>query len=176
MFYTLHRSLKVIAYAMVLLVAWKIYERREIFEPLSIWYDVWDNGGFRVAEPRTMAGRAIHVVNSQTFVLATRARRFNVRLMGLKAPVADRSVEAMERERQRHEALEKLIKGNWVYLEIGYENLDSLGGVAFLGSTNVNAQLVLQAKASANKESVRDLPSDSQYALLWAQRRRTAVK
>ena len=171
MFYTLHRGIKAVMYCAVLLMVWKLYERREVFEPILIWYDVWDNGGLRVGEPKTIAGRATHVLNSQTFVLSTRARgRFNVRLMGLKSPMADQSIEAAERERARRDALEKIIRNNWVHVEVSHENLDSLGGVVFLGPTNINANLVFHNLASASKESVQGLPKDSQYALLWSQR------
>jgi hypothetical protein len=177
MFYTIHRCIKLACWCAVFLVAWKIYERREIFEPAVIWYDVWDNGGLRVEEPKSIAGRVEHVIGSQTFVLATRShKRFNVRLMGLKSASEDRSIEALAKEMERREALEKMIKGNWVHLEPSYQNMNSLGGVVFLGPTNVNAELVRLGVARANKETAKGLPQDSQYALLWASRHRVASK
>ena len=177
MFYTIHRCIKLVCWCAVLLVAWKLYEQRAVFEPALIWYDVWDNGGLRVDEPKSIAGRVEHVIGSQTFVLATRShKRFNVRLMGLRPPSEDRSIEAMAREQTRREALNKIVKGNWVHLEISYENMNSLGGVTFLGTTNVNAELVRLGVARADKGSVKGLPKESQYALLWASRHRVTEK
>jgi hypothetical protein len=173
MFYTIHRCIKVVAYCAALFVVWKLYEQREVFEPAVIWYDVWDNGGLRAPEPRRIAGRVLHVINSQTFVLSTRASgRFNVRLMGLKPPSTEMTVDSIERERTRRDALEKMIGEKWVHVEIAYENLNNLGGLVFLGPTNVNADLVLRRLATSNKETVKGLSRESQYALLWALRRR----
>src|SRR5688572_19715340 len=133
MFYTIHRCVKLLCWCAVLFVGWKLYERREVFEPALIWYDVWDNGGLRVEKGKSMAGRVHNVIGSQTFVLGARGqKRFNVRLMGLKASTEDRSLEALAKEQGRREALEKMIGGNWVHLEVSYENMNSLGGVVFL--------------------------------------------
>ena len=177
MFYTIHRCVKLVCWCAVLFVGWKLYEHREVFEPALIWYDVWDNGGLHVAGPKAIAGRVDLVIGSQTFVLTTRGqKRFNVRLMGLKAPSEDRSLESLAKEQGRREELAKMIKGNWVHLEISYENMNNLGGVIFLGPTNVNATLVRMGVARADKETVKGLPTDSQYALLWASRHRVAAK
>jgi hypothetical protein len=177
MFYTIHRCIKLLSWCVVLLVAWKIYERREVLEPVFIWYDVWDNGGLRVPEPKAIAGRVEQVLSSQIFILTTRShKRFNVRLMGLKSSSEDRSLEAFAKEMERRKELEKMIKGNWVHVEISYENLNSLGGVVFLGPTNVNAELVRLGVARANKETAKGLPKESQYALIWAARHRADRK
>jgi hypothetical protein len=177
MFYTIHRCIKLVCWCAVLLAGWKLYENREVFEPAVIWYDVWDNGGLRVAQPKSIAGRAENVIGSQTFVLATRGqKRFNVRLMGLKGPSEDRSLEAFAKEQARREALQKMIQGNWVHLEISYQNMNNLGGIAFLGPTNVNAELVRMGVAMVDKVSVKGLPKESQYALLWASRHQFANK
>jgi hypothetical protein len=167
MFYTIHRCLKILAYAAVCLLALKLYESREVFEPALIWYDVWDNGGLHVPEPKAIAGRVLHVANSQTFMLSTRdRRRFNVRLMGLKPPLsADRSVESIEKEKHRRDALEEMIRGEWVYIELAYENFDSIGGVVFLGPTNVNADLVLHGLASKRRKDCRRIRNTPSFGL-----------
>lgn len=177
MFYTIHRCIKALCYGVALLVAFKLYENRAVFEPALIWYNVWDNGGMHVPEPKSMSGRVAYVIGSQTFVLATRSGdRFNVRLMGLRPPSDDRSIEALAHEKGRKDALKKMIEGQWVHLEISYENLNNLGGVAFLGSTNVNAELVRLGVARSRMETAKGLPGDSQYALIWASRHRMALK
>jgi hypothetical protein len=87
MFYTLHRAMKFTLFCVFLFVAWKVYEHRRVFQPALIWYDVWDNGGFKQPPLRQVDGRVEKVLTSQVFMLAaTNAARFNVRLMGLADP------------------------------------------------------------------------------------------
>src|SRR5687767_1764713 len=108
MFYTLHRAVKFLIFLVFAGVAWKFYERREIFEPAIVWYRVWDNGGLHITDPvRTVGGRVVRVINSQTFVLRPREGvRYNVRLMGLHEPDKEITARNIELEKSRKKALE----------------------------------------------------------------------
>jgi endonuclease YncB( thermonuclease family) len=175
MFYTIHRAIKFLCICALLGVAFKMYQHRAALQPAFIWYDVWDNGGFRSPEPTTASGRVEQVINSQTFVVDCRSNkqriRFNFRLQGLQEP-SKGTLEGVEREKKAREALAGLIDKQWVHLEITYQNGNNLGGVAFVGGTNVNAELVRQRNASTSKALVKGLSKESQYSLLWANRHR----
>jgi hypothetical protein len=51
-----------------------------------------------------------------------------------------------------------------------------LGGIVFLGSTNINAQLVHESLAFTDKNLVKGFPKDIQYQMLWSKRHRMAGK
>jgi hypothetical protein len=180
MFYTIHRAIKFLCICALLGVAFKLYQNRSALEPAYIWYDVWENGGFHLPPPTTTSGRVLQVLNSQTFVVDCRSGkqrvRFNFRLQGLREPSTEITLEAVEREKKRREALAALIDKEWVHLEITYQNGNNLGGVAFVHGTNVNAELVRQRNASTSKDLVKSLSKESQYSLLWANRHRGEAK
>src|SRR5678815_5654310 len=104
MFYAIHRAIKFALFCCVLWVGWKAYQHRQVAEPALIWYDVWDNGGFREQPMPTMDGRVEKVLGSQTFVLkGTNVTRYNVRLMGLRDPSRETTLDVLEKERKRAE-------------------------------------------------------------------------
>jgi hypothetical protein len=173
MFYTIHRCLKLLVLSAFVWVAWKLYERREVVEPAWVWADVWDNGGFNTPEPNTVGGRVTKVVNSQTFIMAPKkGMRFNVRLLALRPPASELTIEAMEREKLRREALEDLILNKWVHVELHYSKDNNIGGIVFCEGTNINATLVQRRLASSTRDLVKGLPKESQYSMLWAMRHR----
>jgi hypothetical protein len=176
MFYTLHRAVKFLLFCGWLFVAWKVYEQRRALDPAIIWYEVWENGGFREKPNPTVNGVAQSVLNSQTFTLHTtnNAALLNVRLLGLQDPSKEQSVEIAEKEKKRRDALDQLIKGQELLLHIGYENFNNVGGIAFLGKTNVNAWLVLQGLAFTDQELVKGYPKEIQYQMLWSKRHASA--
>ena len=173
MFYAIHRAIKFVLFLCVLWVGWKVWQNRQVAEPALSWYDVWDNGGFREHSMPTMDGRVEKVLGSQTFVLkGTNVNRYNVRLMGLRDPSRETTLDVLEKERKRAEALKKLIEGKEIRLAIGYENFTSLGGIVFLGTTNINAHLVRERLAFTDKELVKGFSKEIQYQMLWSKRHR----
>lgn len=172
MFYTLHKAVKLLTLLAFLGVAWKLYERRAIFEPVEIWYQVWENGGFKTRDPiRTIGGRVVRIINSQTFVIRPRENvRYNVRLMGLAEPDKTFTPRNFDLEIIRKKALEDLLLDNWIHVELLHENGDSIGGCVFLNSTNLNAHLVQQRLAKTSPRTIAGMPRDHQYALLYASR------
>jgi hypothetical protein len=173
MFYTIHRAIKIFLWCCVLFVGWKIYQHRRVAEPAVIWYEVWDNGGFREKPMPVVDGVVERVLSSQTFAMKTTnaaAQRVNVRLLGLEESSKDRSADVLIKEQKRTEALDKLIKGQNVRLHVGYENFNNLGGVLFLGPTNVNAWLVRQRLAFTDKKLVKGFNKEFQYQMLWSKR------
>jgi hypothetical protein len=154
-------------------VGWKAYQHRQVAEPALIWYDVWDNGGFHEKPMPMIDGRVEKVLTSQTFILtATNLNRYNVRLMGLSDPSKNLTREVLEKERKRADALKDLIEGKEVRLAISYENFNNLGGVVFVGATNINAQLVRERLAFTEKELVKGFSKEIQYQMLWSKRHR----
>src|SRR3954447_24252938 len=177
MFYALHRAVKLVLFCFVLWIGWKVYQHRQVAEPALIWYDVWDNGGFREKPMPIIDGRVEKVLSSQTFVLsATNLNRYNVRLTGLSEPSKTLTMEILNRERKRADALKSLIEGKEVRLAISYENFNNLGGVVFLGPTNINAHLVHERLAFTDKELVKGFSKDMQYQMLWSKRHRVTNK
>ena len=173
MFYALHRFVKFVLFCCVLWVGWKVYQHRQVAEPALIWYDVWDNGGFQEKPMPMIDGHVNKVLTSQTFILtATNMSRYNVRLMGLSEPSKNLTTQILEKERKRTEALKDLIEGKEVRLAISYENFNSLGGVVFIGPTNINAQLVRERLAFTDKELVKGFSKEIQYQMLWSKRHR----
>ena len=173
MFYALHRAVKFVVFCCVVWVGWKAYQHREVAEPALIWYDVWDNGGFNEKPMPMIDGRVNKVMTSQTFILtATNMSRYNVRLMGLTEPSKNLTREILEKESKRADALKNLIEGKEVRLAISYENFNSLGGVVFIGPTNINAQLVRERLAFTDKELVKGFSKEIQYQMLWSKRHR----
>ena len=173
MFYTIHRAIKFLLFCGLLLVGWKAYQHRRVAEPAVIWYEVWDNGGFRQKPMPVVNGAVERVLSSQTFTMKTTnaaAPRVNVRLLGLEDPSKDRSPDVLIKEQKRTEALDKLIKGQEVRLHVGYENFNNLGGVVFLGRTNVNALLIQQRHAFTERELVKGFNKEFQYQMLWSKR------
>jgi len=176
MFYAIHRTIKFALFCGVLWVVWKAYEHRQVAEPALIWYDVWDNGGFNEKPMPMLNGHVEKVLSSQTFIMSgTNHARFNVRLMGLRDPSKDTSIAAMEHEKKRHEALKDLIEGKDVRLAMGYENFNNVGGIVFLGTTNVNSYLVRDRMAFTDKELVKGFSKEIQYQMLWSERHRVGV-
>ena len=177
MFYTIHRVIKGLVICAALFVGWRIWENRAVFEPGWVWLDVWDNGGFRVEPKETTAGRVKRVVNSQTFTMAPRKGLWvNVRLMGLKDPAQEVTVEGKEKERVRKEALEAMILDRWVHVELLYANEQNLGGIVYAGGTNINAEMVRLGHAKSSREMVKTFPKEAQYSMLWAIRNRVEEK
>ena len=174
MFYAIHRTIKFLMFCCVAAVCWKAYQHRYVLEPAIIWYEVWDNGGFRENAMPSVGGKVEQVMGSQTFILKTtnKIARVNVRLLGLREPSKNLSVDILEKEKMRKEALEDLIKGKDVRLDLAYENFNNVGGIVFLGSTNVNAYLVQQKLAFTDKELVRGFTKEIQYQMLWSKRHR----
>jgi endonuclease YncB( thermonuclease family) len=177
MFYTIHRAIKFLLLCGWAFVGWKVYEHREIFEPVAIWMDVWDNGGFDTPPVDVARGKVVRVVNSQTFIFEpAKGSRVNVRLMGLNDPVAEISVAAREKENIRRKALEDLILNKEVKVELIYQNANNVGGIVFAnGTNNVQANLVLNGYAVSSKERLKGFPKQDQYSLMWAQRHRTRI-
>jgi hypothetical protein len=178
MFYTLHRAVKFLLFCGWLFVGWKVYQHRRVMEPAVIWYEVWENGGLREKPKPTVNGVAQAVLNSQTFILKTtnNATLLNVRLLGLRDPSKEQSLDSTQKENKRREALDKLIKGKETLLHLGYENFNNVGGIAFLGKTNVNAWLVQQGLAFTSPELVKGYSKDIQYQMLWSKRHAVANK
>lgn len=173
MFYALHRFVKFVLFCCVVWVGWKAYQHRQVAEPALIWYDVWDNGGFREKPMPMIDGRVEKVLTSQTFILtATNMNRYNVRLMGLSDPSKNLTREVLEKERKRADTLKDLIEGKEVRLAISYENFNNLGGVVFVGATNINAQLVRERLAFTEKELVKGFSKEIEYQMLWSKRHR----
>ena len=172
MFYAIHRAIKFALFCCVLWVGWKFYQHRHIAEPALIWYDVWENGGFREKPMPHLTGVVERVLTSQTFIMKTtnNAPRVNVRLLALKEPSKNLTMDILEKEKMRKEALEELIKGKEVKLDIAYENFNNLGGMLFLNGTNINAYLVQQRLAFTEKELVRGYIKETQYQMLWSKR------
>ena len=172
MFYAIHRAIKFTLFCCALWVGWKLYEHRHVAEPALIWYDVWDNGGFREKPMPTVTGVVERVLTSQTFIMKTTnsAPRLNVRLLALHEPSKDLTLGLLEKEKMRKEALEDLIKGKEVRLDIAYENFNNIGGVLFLNGTNVNALLVHQRLAFTDKALVKGYTKEVQYQMLWSKR------
>jgi hypothetical protein len=172
MFYALHRALKLMLFCAVAAVAWQIHKHREIFEPTLIWYDVWDNGGFEVKNKMpAMTGSVERVLNSQTFVLkSTNSIRSNVRLLGLKDPPKELSIDSIQKEKDRKQALQDIIEGKNIQLDVGYENMNNVGGIVYIDKTNVNAQLVRQRLAFTSKDLLKGFPKELQYQMLWSKR------
>src|ERR1051325_8004663 len=173
MFYALHRAVKFVLLCCVLWVGWKANQHRQVAEPALIWYDVWDNGGFQEKPMPMIDGSVYKVLTSQTFILtATNMTRYNVRLMGLSEPSKNSTMDILDKERKRAEALKTLIEGKEVRLAISYENFNNLGGIVFLGSTNLNAYLVRERLAFTDKELVKGFSKEIQYQMLWSKRHR----
>lgn len=172
MFYAIHRAIKFALFCCLLWVGWKLYEHRHVAEPALIWYEVWDNGGFREKPMPTVIGVVERALNSQTFTLKTtnNAPRLNVRLLALREPSREAALDMLEKEKKRRDALEKLVKGKEIVLHISYENFNNVGGIAFLGKTNLNAWLVQQGLAFTDKELVRGYTKEIQYQMLWSKR------
>jgi hypothetical protein len=172
MFYAIHRAIKFVLFCCLLWVGWKMYQHRDVVEPAFIWYDVWDNGGLREKPMPTVNGVVERVLNSQTFTLKTtnNSPRLNVRLLGLGEPSKQQSVEAIENEKKRRDALEELIKGKEIVLHVAYENFNNVGGMVFLGKTNLNAYLVQQRFAFTDKDLVKGYTKEIQYQMLWSKR------
>lgn len=176
MFYTIHRAVKFLLLCVVLGIGWKIYERRAMFEPALIWYDVWENGGFNAPKVEIVSGRVLHVLNSQTFLLAPKkGARLNVRLMGLRDPNVEISIEAQEKERIRREALQELVQDKWVHVELQYQNANNIGGVVFINGQNLNAELVRRGLANSSIDLIKGFPKETQYTMLWSLRHRTRI-
>jgi len=173
MFYALHRAIKFALFCGVLWVLWKAYEHREVAEPALIWYDVWDNSGFNEKPMPTLDAHVERVLSSQTFVMfATNHVRYNVRLSGLRDPSKEMTVGAIEKENKRRDALKDLIEAKDVRLAISYENFNNLGGIVFVGRTNINAELVHESLAFTDKDLVKGFSKDIQYQMLWSKRHR----
>jgi len=171
MFYAIHRTIKFTLFCCALWVVWKAYEHRQVVEPAFIWYDVWDNGGFDEKPMPKISGHVEKVLSSQTFILTkTNSVRYNVRLMGLRDPSKDLSLESLEREKKRREGLRDLIEGKDVSLNLAYENFNNIGGIVFLNSTNINACLIQQHLAFTDKELVKGFSKEIQYQMLWSKR------
>jgi hypothetical protein len=177
MFYTLHRALKLAFFCALIFVGYEIYLHRQVFEPALIWYDVWDNGGFNAPPLPAMRGHVEKVLSSQTFTFrGTNATRYNVRLTGLREPSQNPTLDMLERERKRKQALAELIENKDIRLDLNYENLNNLGGIAYLGVTNINACLVQRRLAFTDKDLVKTFPQDVQYQMLWSKRHRVDAK
>jgi hypothetical protein len=85
------------------------------------------------------------------------------------------SLDILEREKKRKEALKDLIEGKEIRLNIAYENFNNLGGVVFLGKTNINALLVHESRAFTDKELVKGFTKEIQYQMLWSKRHRVTT-
>ena len=173
MFYAIHRAIKFLLFCGLLWLGWKAYQNRHVVEPAIIWYEVWDNGGLREKPMPIMNGVVERVLSSQTFTMKTTnalAPRVNVRLLGLREPSKDRTPDILIKEQKRTQALDKLIEGREVRLHVGYENFNNVGGVLFLGTTNINAYLIQQRFAFTDKELVKGFNKEIQYQMLWSKR------
>lgn len=172
MFYRLHRLAKLLGWIFVLGIFAFVWQQRAVFEPILVWYQVYDNGGIEITEqlPRVQ-GRAFDVADGQTVRLRTADRRYYlVRLAGLEAPVPPLSPAEQAREKQRREELRSLVLSNWVHVEVTYADNNSVLGVLHANDININLHFITNGLATLNRDYIKRMPRDIQYNFFAAAR------
>jgi hypothetical protein len=171
MFYLLHRLVKWFFALLVLGCIFWVWTQRAAFEPVWVWYDVYENGGIQKTEHLPMVnGQGIAVFDGHTFQMKSGNQILSVRLTGFDLPEAPFSPEQIAEEKHRREFLRHAVVGKPVQVEITYSNVNSLLGVVHVGSTNLNTYYVTSGLGHFNREYVKSTPRDLQYKFFAAAR------
>lgn len=171
MFYALHRLVKYLCIlALIGCVAWA-YTQRAALDPLWVWYDVYENGGIQKTDPLpVMSGEGLSVTDGHTFQMKSEGRTYAVRLTGLDLPEPPLTPEKIEQEKRRREFLRAAVIGKPVRVEITYSNQNSLLGIVYTGTTNLNTYYVANDLSHFNRDYVKTTPRDLQYKFFAAAR------
>ncbi|MGV3771883.1 MAG: thermonuclease family protein [Verrucomicrobiales bacterium] len=177
MFYAIRRIIKFFVLLFFVCVGVVMYQNRHVFEPVGIWYEVYQNNGFKKGEALpVVSGAANYVTDSRTFQLK-RAKMplFIVRLAGLDEPnLRPTSVEAAKAEAEGKKILKELIEGEVVNVDVTYNANNSGLGICYRGQTNINLHLIKEGIAQLKPEYIKPLPAKLQYEFFHA--RRVAMK
>lgn len=171
MFYTLHRLVKGLCWALLLACLYWVWLQREALEPAYVWYNVYRNGGIDQTEPLpTLQGKGSYVLDGHTFQMRSGKNVYSVRLTGLGIPTPPLTPRELLLEKARREFLRHAVLSNRVHVEITYSNRFSLLGVAYVGKTNLNIHFVTNGLSQFKPEYVKGVPRDLQYRFFAAER------
>jgi hypothetical protein len=176
MFYAIRRMIKLFVLLCFLGFFFVLYLHRNDFEPAFVWYDVWDNGGItnKTTLPE-IRGHATALFNSRTFQFRTdQGKILAVRLTGLNDVGTPATSAEVKEELHRRDLLRPMVLSNYLHIDVTYSNLNSVLGIVYSGSTNVNTRLIAIGSAQLKTEYIKSLPAKSQYDFFYA--RRAAAK
>ncbi len=171
MFYLLHRLVKWFFVLLALGCVYWVWTQRAAFEPMWVWYDVYENGGIQKTERLPLVnGQGIGILDGHTFQMKSGNQILSVRLTGFDLPEPPFSPAQITEEKRRREFLRNIVVGQPVQVEITYSNLNSLLGIVHVGSTNLNTYYVSNGLGHFNREYVKSTPRDLQYKFFAASR------
>jgi hypothetical protein len=171
MFYLLHRLVKWFFILLALACVYWVWTQRAAFEPMWVWYDVYENGGMQKTDRLPLVnGQGISVLDGHTFQMKSGNQVLSVRLTGFDLPEPPLSPSQIAQEKRRREFLYRAIVGKPVQVEVTYSNVNSVLGVVHLGSTNLNTYYVTSGLGHFNREFVKSTPRDLQYKFFAAAR------
>ncbi len=171
MFYLLHRMVKWFFLLLALACVYWIYLQRAAFQPLWVWYDVYENGGIqKTGALPIVQGQGLAVLDGHTLQMKSGPKVFSVRLTGFDIPAIPLSPPEFLQEKRRLETLRAAVVGQPIRVEITYSNQNSLLGVVRVGTTNLNTYFVANGLSRFNREYVKSTPRELQYKFFAAAR------
>ena len=171
MFYLLHRLVKWFFVLLAVGCVFWVWTQRAAFEPVWVWYEVYENGGIQKTEHLpVVTGQGIGVLDGHTFQMKSGHDILSVRLTGFDLPEPPLSPAQLSEEKHRREVLRNIVVGKGVQVEITYSNVNSLLGVVHAGRTNLNTYYVTSGLGHFNREYVKSTPRDLQYKFFAAAR------
>jgi endonuclease YncB( thermonuclease family) len=171
MFYLLHRLVKWFFVLLAFGCVFWVWTQRAAFEPLWVWYDVYENGGIqKTGNLSVVNGQGIGVFDGHTFQMKNGNQIISVRLTGFDLPEPPLTPAQIAEEKRRREFLRNAVVGKPVQVEITYSNANSLLGVVHADGTNLNTYYVTSGLGHFNREYVKSTPRDLQYKFFAAAR------
>ncbi len=175
MFRAIRRVIIVIVFGLVAAGAVVAYQHREVFQPPIDYYTLWrERGDLQPKIVGHLKGQVTSVVNGDTFRLKDEeGHGYVIRLAGIEAPDWRRARDPVKRELAGSSKtnLISLLMSNQVEIDLTFKTPRRIGiGVAHLGETNVNLNVAQTGWAAVNRDYIKCLPLNDQYALVRAER------
>jgi endonuclease YncB( thermonuclease family) len=161
----------------ILLLVWA-WNHRDAAYPVTNLYHAWRLGGKATPPVESRTLTAMKVFNGESFQAKNSVGDiFTVRLAGVAAPDPAHPLPKVRASaKASREFLAGLVGTNTVRVDVTLTNeFRVMLGVAYRGSTNLNAACVAAGHAEFRPEFLGGVPFRARYALLQAERRASAA-
>jgi endonuclease YncB( thermonuclease family) len=166
------------------LAAWlllQIYQRREVFQPLWIYLEVWLHSKPAARQfVGTLAGKATKVVGGDVFFLkCPDGQYYTCKLTGVAAPGNPVSGDPEQKGLMTNSTafLSSLILSNEVEINLTMVNEQHIAyGIVEVARTNINLAMVAAGHARLKREALADFPLKTQYQYVMAEKAAQRLK
>ncbi len=174
LFYNIRKAIVAFWVLMFGLVAFYVYQHRQVFHPLVLWVDLWQNRAPLQPKVGKLSGQVTKVYDGGTFTISLeRLPPYHCRLTGLELPPVHQPALPGEREFRTNSRnfMASLILSNDVRMDLTFSRENTGLAMVYAGSTNINSLMLEAGMARLNREYIKTMPLSEQYMLVRAQDR-----